>query len=52
MAPGGPGHFGVVFMASGYRRTKGDIGRIVAALETVLEAHPGERELTDREIWL
>lgn len=52
VAPGGPGHFGIVFMASGYRRTKDDVGRIVAALEAVLEAHPGERDLTDRETWL
>lgn len=52
VAPGGPGHFGIVFMASGYRRTKDDIGRIVSALEAVLQAHPGERDLMDREIWL
>lgn len=52
VAPAGRGHFGFVFMASGYRRTKGDIGRIVAALDAVIEAHPGERDLADREIWL
>ncbi len=50
--PGGPGHYGMVFMPGGYRRTKADIGRIADALESKLEAHPGERGLHGQESWL
>jgi predicted nuclease of predicted toxin-antitoxin system len=52
ITPGGPGHFGMVFMAGNYRRTKADIGRIVAALEAKLEQFPGESHLADGETWL
>ena len=52
VAPGGPGHFGMVFMPGGYRRTRADIGRIVTALEAKLAEHPGERDLADAETWL
>lgn len=52
VATGGAGHFGVVFMAGDYRRTKADIGRIVAALEAVLAEHAGERDLANAEAWL
>ena len=34
--PGGPGHYGMIFMAGTYRRTKNDIDRIVAAFEEKL----------------
>lgn len=52
ITPGGPGHFGMVFMASDYRRTKADTGRIVTALEAKLAEFPGERDLADGETWL
>lgn len=52
IAPGGQGHFGMVFMASDYRRTKADTGRIVTALEGKLAEYPGERDLADGETWL
>lgn len=49
---GGEGHFGMVFMPGGYRRTRADIGRIVRALEAVLEAHPADDALANRELWI
>jgi len=50
--PGGPGHYGMIFMPGTYRRTKDDIGRIVAALETKLSQYPGEEDLVNAEEWL
>lgn len=52
IAPGGPGHFGMVFMPGSYRRTKADIGRIVNALETKLAEFPGDNDLANGETWL
>jgi Domain of unknown function (DUF5615) len=52
IVPGGDGHFGMIFMPGTYRRTKADIGRIVAALEAILGQHPGERDLANGEAWL
>ena len=52
IAPGGPGHFGMVFVPGGYRRTRADVGRIVEALEAKLAAFPGERDLAGGETWL
>jgi predicted nuclease of predicted toxin-antitoxin system len=52
ITPGGPGHFGMVFMAGNYRRTKADIGRIVKALEAKLEEFPRETDLVNGETWL
>jgi len=52
IVPGGPGHFGIVFMPSAYRRTSADIGRTVAALEAKLAEFPDERDLADGETWL
>lgn len=52
IAPGGAGDCGMVFMPSSYRRTKADTGRIVAALERMLVAYPGESDLADGEDWL
>lgn len=52
IVPGGPGHFGMVFLPGGYRRAKGDVGRIVAALELTLAEFPGDRGLADGETWL
>lgn len=52
VAPGGPGHFGMVFMPGSHRRTKADVGPIVAALEAKLSEFPGDRDLADRETWL
>lgn len=52
ISPGGPGHFGMVFMPATFRRTKADTGRIVAALEAVLAAFPGDRDLANGETWL
>lgn len=52
IVPGGPGHFGMIFMPGGYRRTKADTGRIVAALDAKLVLYPGERDLANGEAWL
>ncbi len=52
IVPGGPGHFGMIFMPSSYRRTKADTGRIIAALEAKLAQYPGEQDLADGEAWL
>ena len=51
ITPGGPGHFGVIFMPSTYRRTK-DNGRIIAALEAKLAEYPGDEDLANGECWL
>jgi hypothetical protein len=52
ITPGGAGHFGMVFMPGGYRRTRADTGRIVAALEAILIQYPGEEDLANGEAWL
>lgn len=52
ITPGGLGHFGMVFMAGDYRRTKADTGRIVTALQAKLEQYPGESDLANGETWL
>lgn len=52
IAPGGPGHFGMIFMPGSYRRTRADSGRIIAALEAILVQHPGENDLANGEAWL
>lgn len=50
--PGGPSHFGIVFMAGSYRRTKQDTGRIIRDLESKLAEFPGEDDLAGQETWL
>lgn len=52
ITPGGPGHYGMVFVPGSYRRTTADLGRIVKALEAKLTQYPGERDLADGETWL
>jgi hypothetical protein len=52
VTPGGAGHYGMVFMPGGYRRTRADTGRIIAALEAILTAYPGEDDLANGEAWL
>ena len=52
ITPGGAGHFGMIFMPGGYRRTRADTGRIIAALEEILNRSPGEEDLADGEAWL
>ncbi len=52
IVPGGDGHFGMIFMPGTYRRTKADIGRVIAALEAILAHHPGENDLANGEAWL
>jgi predicted nuclease of predicted toxin-antitoxin system len=52
IAPGGPGHFGMVFMPGNYRRTKADTGRIINALEATLSELPGDSDLANGETWL
>jgi hypothetical protein len=49
--PGGPGHYGMIFISGNYRRTKSDIGRIIAALETKLKQYPGDEDLVSAEEW-
>jgi hypothetical protein len=51
ITPGGPGHFGMVFMPGSYRRTKADTGRI-SALEAKLTEYPGDEDLANGECWL
>jgi hypothetical protein len=50
--PGGAGHHGMIFMPGNYRRTKDDIGRIVAALEAKIKQYPGDDGLANAEDWL
>jgi predicted nuclease of predicted toxin-antitoxin system len=50
--PGGPGHCGMIFMAGNYRRTKSDIGRIIAALEAKMVQYPDAGALVNAEEWL
>jgi uncharacterized protein YbjT (DUF2867 family) len=50
--PGGPGHDGVIFIPSSYRRSRADTGRIIAALEARLAEYPGENDLANGEAWL
>ena len=49
MTPGGSGHFGMIFMSGNYKRTKNDIGRIVADLEVKLVQYPGDEDLANAE---
>ena len=50
--PGGAGHYGMIFMSGNYRRTKDDIGRIVAALEAKMNQYPDQDDLANAEDWL
>ena len=52
VAPGGAGHYRMLFMASSFRRAKADMGRIVAALEAKLAIYPGDEDLANAEDWL
>ena len=52
VTPGGQGHFGMIFMSGNYRRTKSDIGRIIADLEVKLTQYPGDEDLANAEEWL
>ena len=48
----GAGHFGMIFVPGSYRRTKADTGRIIAALEEILNRCPGEKDLANGEALL
>jgi hypothetical protein len=52
ITPGGAGHFGMIFMPGSYRRSKADTGRIIAALEQILNRYLGEKDLAHGEAWL
>ena len=52
IVPGGQGHFGMIFMSGNYRRTKSDIGRIIADLEAKLTQYPHDEDLVNAEEWL
>ncbi len=52
IAPGGDGHFGMIFMPTSYRRTKADTGRIIAALEAKLIQYPCDDDLANGEAWI
>jgi Domain of unknown function (DUF5615) len=52
ITPGGLGDYGMIFIPGGRPRTRGDTGRIVAALEGKLVRHPGENDLANAEDWL
>lgn len=49
---GAAGHYGMIFMAAGFRRTKADVGRIADAIEAKLKRYPGVDDLADAEDWL
>jgi predicted nuclease of predicted toxin-antitoxin system len=50
--PGGPGHFGMVFIPTQYRLSKKDIGRLINALEVLLDAYPEAEALLNQETWV
>ncbi len=52
ITPGGPGHYGMIFIPGTYRRTKNDIGKIITALEVILAQYPEEDDLANGESWL
>jgi uncharacterized protein DUF5615 len=52
IVPGGPGHYGMIFMPGPYRRTEADTGKIIAALQILLACYPGEEDLANGEAWL
>ena len=52
ITPGGPGHYGMIFIPGTYRRTRADTGKIITALEALLAQHPREADLADGEAWL
>lgn len=52
ITPGGPGHYGMIFIPGTYRRTRNDTGKITTALEAFLARYPGEMDLADGEAWL
>jgi uncharacterized protein YbjT (DUF2867 family) len=52
VTPGGAGHFGTIFISGNYRRSKNDMGRIIAALEAKLALYPADQGLANAEDWL
>lgn len=52
VTPGGPGHYGMIFMSGKYRRAKDDTGKIIAALEDKLAQYPGDDALANAKDWL
>jgi Domain of unknown function (DUF5615) len=52
ITPGGLGHYGMIFMAGTYRRTKSDTGWIVAALQAILDRYPTRRSCSWRDLAL
>jgi hypothetical protein len=52
ITPGGAGHFGMVFIPASYRLAKDNLGKIIAALEAILRANPGDDDLANGETWL
>ncbi|MFM9138960.1 MAG: DUF5615 family PIN-like protein [Solirubrobacterales bacterium] len=50
--PGGEGHFGIAYISSAQRRTKGDTGRIVKGLEELAAGSPIPESLIDSEAWV
>ena len=52
ITPGGPGHYGMIFIPGTYRRTRADTGKIVTALEAIFVQYPGEDDLANSETWL
>src|ERR1700722_14106645 len=52
ITPGGPGHYGMIFIPGTYRRTKNDHGKIITPLEHLLAQHPADDDLANAEAWL
>lgn len=52
ITPGGAGHYGMIFVPGNFRLTRNNIGAIAAALEEILQRHPGDEDLANGEAWL
>ena len=52
ITPGGPGHYGGIFIPGTYFRTRSDTGIIITALENLLAQYPGDTDLANGEAWL
>jgi predicted nuclease of predicted toxin-antitoxin system len=52
ITPGGPGHYGMIFIPGAYRRTRDDTGKITTALENLLTQYPDKDGLANSEAWL
>jgi predicted nuclease of predicted toxin-antitoxin system len=52
ITPGGPGHFGLVFLPTRHTRRRKNLGHLVTALERKLAEYPDDDGLANGETWL